>query len=157
LREAVEGNGIEVEDKGFTVAVHFRRAVAPELARRRILHLASVMPGARVFGGHAVVNLAPIGTRTKADAIAAFAAQFPPGPLLFAGDDETDEDALRSPLVTHGIRVGRPERTAARYFLEAQADVDRLLWALVSEQARVAGLGDGWQGLDPSRNRGGPE
>jgi trehalose 6-phosphate phosphatase len=157
LMEAVEGDGIEVEDKGFSVAVHFRRAVAPELARRRILHLASVMPGARVFGGHAVVNLAPIGAPTKAEAIDVFAAQFPPGPLLFAGDDETDEDAFRWPPVTHGVRVGRSESTAARYFLEGQVDVERLLWALVSERARVAGLGDGWQDLNPSRNRGGLE
>lgn len=157
LRDAVEGDGVEVEDKGFTVAVHFRRAREPAGARLRILHLASVLPGARVFGGHAVVNVAPIGAPTKADAIDAFAAQFPPGPLLFAGDDETDEDAFRSPLVTCAVRVGRSERTAARYCLETQADVDRLLWVLVSERARGSGLVDRWQDLDPSRSSGGGE
>lgn len=154
LGDALDEDGIEIEDKGFTLAVHYRRARNPEDVRRRILRLASLLPGARVFGGPAVVNLAPIGAPTKADAIDAFAARFPPAPLLFAGDDETDEDAFRCPLVTYPIRVGRSEDTAARYCLDGQQNIDRLLWALVSERVRASGLGDGWQALDPARKAG---
>lgn len=157
LRAAVGGDGVVVEDKGFTVAVHYRMARDAAEARSRIVQLASVLPGARVFGGHAVVNLAPVGAATKADAMASLAAQFPPWPVLFVGDDDTDEDAFRSRVVSHPIRVGWSERSAARYYLENQAEVDRLLWMLVAERARVANLGEGWQELDPARNIGGVE
>jgi trehalose 6-phosphate phosphatase len=155
LRDALEEGGVEVEEKAFTLAVHYRRAHAPEEARRRILHLATSLPGARVFGGLAVVNLAPVGAPTKGDAVAAFAAQFSPAPLLYLGDDDTDEDAFRSRVVTCPIRVGYLERTAARYYLRDQGEVDAFLWTLVSERARAAGLGDGWQELDPLRDVGG--
>jgi trehalose 6-phosphate phosphatase len=157
LRDGTCGEGVEVEDKGLSVAVHYRRAPSPEAARRRVLHLVSLLPGARAFGGHCVVNVVPASAPTKADAVERFAARYPPWPVLYVGDDETDEDAFAARVVTHPVRVGRPERTAARFFLEDQAEVDVVLWSLVSERARAAGLGGGWQDLDPGRNVGGAE
>jgi trehalose 6-phosphate phosphatase len=157
LRAVVGGDGVAVEDKGYSLAVHYRRARSPEQARRRILGLAAALPGARVFGGHAVVNLAPAGAPTKADAVERFASGFPAWPVLFVGDDETDEDAFGSPVVTHPVRVGPAERTAARYHLRTQAEVDVLLWCLVSERARASGLGGEWQKLDPALEHGGVE
>jgi trehalose 6-phosphate phosphatase len=156
LRDALhDEEGVEVEDKGLTVAVHYRRARWPEAARKRIVQLAALLPGVRLFGGHDVVNLAPVGAPTKADAIEAFSIEFPPAPLAFFGDDETDEDAFRSHVVTFAVRIGPSETSAARYHLEHQAEIDAVLWAIVSERARVSGLGDGWQELDPARNPGG--
>jgi trehalose 6-phosphate phosphatase len=154
LGEAADG-GVEVEDKGLSVAVHYRRAAVPEEARRRIMRLVSLLPGARAFGGHCVVNVVPATAPTKADAVERFAGHHLPWPVLYVGDEETDEDAFGSRAVTHPVRVGRSERTAARYFLEDQAEIDTLLWSLVSERARAAGLGGGWQDLDPGRNVGG--
>jgi trehalose 6-phosphate phosphatase len=156
LRDALDEEGVEIEDKGLTVAVHYRRARSPDTARRRIVLLAAQLPGARVFGGHSVVNLAPVGAPTKADAIEAFSLQFPAAPLVYVGDDETDEDAFRSHVVTFAVRVGRSEASAARYHLEHQGEIDALLWAIISERARKSGLGEGWQELDPARiSRGG--
>jgi trehalose 6-phosphate phosphatase len=161
LRDVAGCEGVQVEDKGYSIAVHYRRARSPDEARRRILGLAAALPGARVFGGHAVVNLAPRGAPTKADAIERFAAGFPPWPVLFVGDDETDEDAFRSAVVTHPVRVGRSDRTAARYHLADQGEVDGLVWCLVSERARATGLNETWQKLDPgldrAKQRGGVE
>lgn len=157
LRQGLRGDDVEVEDKGFTVAVHYRRARDRAEARGRIVHLASTLSGARVFGGHAVVNVAPTGAPTKGDAIARLAAEWPAHPVVYVGDDDTDEDAFRSPLVTHPVRVGRSERSAARYYVDDQADVDRLLWALVAARAGAAGLGDAWRELDPAQKLGGVE
>jgi trehalose 6-phosphate phosphatase len=157
LRDVAGCEGVAVEDKGYSVAVHYRRARSPAEARRRILALAAALPGARVFGGHSVVNLAPAGAPTKADAIERFASRYPPWPVLFVGDDVTDEDGFRSPAVTHPVRVGRPDLTAARYHLASQREVDDLLWCLVSERARAAGLGGEWQKLDPALEHGGVE
>jgi trehalose 6-phosphate phosphatase len=157
LREAVDDEGVEIEEKGLSVAVHYRRARSPDAARRRILKLAALLPGARVFGGHAVVNLTPVGGPTKADALEGFSLQLSPAPLMYLGDDETDEDAFRSPVVTYGVRVGRSEASAARYHLEHQGEIDAVLWGLVSERVRLAGLGDEWLALDPARNAGGDE
>jgi trehalose 6-phosphate phosphatase len=157
MSDALHDPRIRVEDKGFSLAIHYRGANDPAAARDRIVRLASLLPGVRIFGGHAVVNLAPIGAPTKGDAVKALAAQFPPWPVVFIGDDETDEDAFRSPVVTHPIRVGWSEQTAARYYVSDRAEVDTLLSMLVSERARACGLTDGWQQLDIVQTLGGAE
>ena len=50
------------------------------------------------------------------------------------GDDETDEDvfALDRPGRLLGIRVGRKRSSSATYYVRTQADVDRLLRALLA-------------------------
>jgi trehalose 6-phosphate phosphatase len=136
LRTELVEPGVSVEDKGFSVAVHVRRAAAPDLAQDRAARLAAGLAGARVFGGKCVVNVVPETAPTKADAVEAFAAEFPASPVLYVGDDETDEDAFRSPAVTWGVRVGRADRSAARFFLGGQEEIDALLRALTLEHRR---------------------
>jgi len=136
LRASVDEEGIDVEDKGISVAVHVRHARSPAEAHDRISRLASALPGARVFGGKAVVNVVPEGAGTKAGAVETLAARFAGSLVMYVGDDETDEDAFRSRAVTWGVRVGRSERSAAGYYLEDQFEVDTLLRAVLFEHAR---------------------
>jgi trehalose 6-phosphate phosphatase len=131
--------GLLVEDKGLSVALHYRNApeaadiaktAAEKLAKRTGLHLQH---------GDCVVELRTPGA-DKGDALRAFMAE-PPfnGALpIFVGDDLTDEAgfAAAQDLGGYGVRVGSPERpTAARYAL---ADIEAVLvWleAVVPVQA----------------------
>lgn len=139
--------GIEIEDKGLSIAIHYRRAPDREGAERRVRAAADALEGVRVFGGHAVVNVAPSGAPGKGAAVAQLLARIGPRKVLYVGDDVTDEDAFASASVAVAVRVGRAEGSAARFYLPAQADVDGLLRALVSARRMVDGGGDRIDGL----------
>jgi len=120
--------GLLVEDKGLSVALHYRsapdaanvaEAAAERLAKRMGLHLQR---------GDCVVELRTPGA-DKGDAVCAFMAEAPfRGALpIFVGDDLTDEAgfAAAETLGGYGIRVGSAQRpTVARYALE---DVEAVL------------------------------
>lgn len=111
---------ILVEDKGATVALHYRRA--RERADECIAAMRSVVeavaPGElEVLLGHAVVEARPRGV-DKGKAVRALAAHPPfAGRVpVFVGDDATDEDGFRAAREQggHGIKVG-PGETAAEF------------------------------------------
>jgi trehalose 6-phosphate phosphatase len=133
--------GVDVEDKGLSLAIHWRRSTAPDAAAR-VAAATRGLRGARVFGGHAVANVVPPELHDKGRAIAELAARLSGGPALYVGDDATDEDAFRSAAVEVGVRVGGSAGSAARYIVRSQADVDELLRALVRARRRLDGLDD---------------
>lgn len=119
-----------LEDKGLTFALHYRRA--PHLASlaHRVMHGVQESLGDQycVHGGKCVVELAPAG-RDKGLAIKAFMreAPFRGKPLVFIGDDVTDEHgfAMVNRLGGHSIKVG-PGPTVAGWRLSSVAAV--LAW-----------------------------
>ncbi|BDG02310.1 trehalose-phosphatase [Anaeromyxobacter oryzae] len=144
LRAVLDGaEGVDVEQKAVGISVHYRRTLGRADVQRRLLEVASSLPGARVFGGEAVLNLAPCDLPTKGNALEALAARLGPRTVVFVGDD-ADEDAFRSCAVTAGIRLGPSTASAARFYLRAQSDVDELLRALVAARSRAACLGERW-------------
>lgn len=123
---------IWVEDKDLSLAVHYRQFPAKAQARRRILHAAAGLPGARVFGGKQVVNIVEADAPNKGSALAAERQRLHSNWVLFVGDDDNDEEAFALPGNTVPVRVGRKLRSHARYYLRRQAEIDRLLDLLVS-------------------------
>lgn len=119
-----------LEDKGLTLALHYRRA--PHLASlaHRALHAVQHSLGDSycVHRGKCVVELAPAG-RDKGLAIRAFMreAPFRGKPPVFIGDDVTDEHgfAMVNRLGGDSIKVG-PGATVARWRLPSVAAV--LAW-----------------------------
>ncbi len=111
---------LRVEDKGLTVALHYRRAPdragdVAELARR----LAAETDGSlAVQRGKMVVEFRPLGPN-KGDVVELFMAEAPfTGRVpVFIGDDVTDEDgfAAVNRLGGHSIRVGNEDATVARW------------------------------------------
>ncbi|HET8538852.1 MAG TPA: trehalose-phosphatase [Anaeromyxobacter sp.] len=134
--------GVEIEDKGLSLAIHYRRARAREDAARAVAAAARALPGARVFGGHEVVNVVPPDLHDKGLAVAGLVARLSRGEALYVGDDVTDEDAFASPAVAVGIRVGASPSSAAGYFVPSQERVDDLLRALLRARRRLEGLDD---------------
>ena len=148
LQQAFDGaEGIEVEDKKFSIAVHYRAAPSRDEAEQRILSAARSLPAARVFVGNAVVNLVPEGAPTKGDALRSLCQRIGARVAVYVGDDITDEDAFAAEVVRYSIRIGAAQETAARFSLPDQRAVDDFLRALLSARSRQDGLDGGWQGL----------
>lgn len=127
--------GIEFEDKGYSLAVHFRGTPNRRTARQRILDVLEPHAAAiRLVHGKCVINVLPIDAPHKGDAVDAIQKQFRATHVLYVGDDVTDEDAFRYAAAANWItvRVGRSRDSAASYYLKLQQDIDLLLARLAT-------------------------
>lgn len=131
-----DADGVHVEDKGVSLSLHYRAASDPAAARARLQRLiARLQPAADVIGGKFVLNLLPPGSITKLEALLQLAAQEQVDTVLFAGDDDTDERVFeRAPDHWVTVRVEPDGSSAARYFIETQAEVQRVLNELVRSE-----------------------
>lgn len=129
-RKAVDavGDGAWLEYKPASVVVHTRAAdpesVAPAI--EAVTRLAEMIDGAQVKPGHHVVELLAR-SASKGQALLALADRLGRSPLVFVGDDVTDEEAFA--LMGDddiSVRVGEGA-TVARYRLVGPDDVAALL------------------------------
>lgn len=129
--------GIVVEDKGLSVAVHYRAASRKLAARNAILGCAGQLRNVRIVGGKNVVNILSSRAPSKGDALERELHRTGCRTAIFIGDDETDEDAfaLAAKLKVLAIRVGRKPKSLAPYYLRSQRDIDRLLHLLIAEMS----------------------
>lgn len=130
--------GIVVEDKRHTVTVHFRNARDPEGARTAALHAAVQIPEARIVGGKQAINLLRRGGPDKSSALRYAMKAFACDTAVYVGDDDTDEDAFGAVDAERllSVRVGRPTAPSrARFYLNSQPEVDRLLERLLELRA----------------------
>jgi trehalose 6-phosphate phosphatase len=143
-RFAAVENGLLVERKRTSVALHYRRR--PDL-EERCRHLArslvSQADGIAVLEGKMVVELKLSG-RTKGDLIADFMAEEPfrgRRPVFF-GDDVTDEDGFASLPRWSGISVKVGEgATAAAFRIRDPAALHAWLKRLAGSAGEPAGTG----------------
>ncbi len=119
--------GVWVEDKGSSLAVHYRQSTRPAQSRRRIAEAVAKLNEARTFGGKKVINLVANGAPTKGDAVAAERDRLHCNWVVYVGDDENDEDAFAMKGNLVAVRIGRKKRTHAGYYLRSQAEIDELL------------------------------
>ncbi|MBZ5633957.1 MAG: trehalose-phosphatase [Acidobacteriia bacterium] len=127
--------GVWVEDKGLSLAVHYRQSPQKAEARRRIFALARTLEQARVFGGKQVVNVVMDKAPHKGEALAAERNRLGCSGVLYVGDDENDEDAFSLDGNIVPVRIGRKRRSHARYYLRTQAEIDQLLELLLLDAA----------------------
>jgi trehalose 6-phosphate phosphatase len=83
------------------------------------------------------VNLVVDKAPGKGEALAAERDRLGCNWVLYVGDDETDEDAFKLDGNIVPLRIGRKERSHARYYLRTQAEIDKLLELLVLLRAPV--------------------
>jgi trehalose 6-phosphate phosphatase len=133
-----EAPGVVIEDKVFTVAIHYRRARNKAAALGRIHAALEGLHGVRVLGGVEAVALLPTGGPDKGVALQRARRLLGCDRAVYVGDDETDEVAFRSDRATRllAVRVGRVESSAARYHLACQEDIDGLLQQLLDFRSR---------------------
>lgn len=117
---AARDSGLLVEEKGLSVALHFRLAPGCAHAARACARRLAAETGLTVQDGDMVEELRTPGP-TKADSVRAFMAEPPfEGAIpVFMGDDFTDEDgfAAARELGGAGILVGAPRPTGAHFRL----------------------------------------
>ena len=91
-------SGIVLEDKGSAIAVHYRLATDPELARAMVLEKVQSIAdryGLRLTEGRRVVELSPAIDVNKGTAVRAVLDEHPVvRSALYFGDDRTDADAF---------------------------------------------------------------
>jgi trehalose 6-phosphate phosphatase len=113
--------GTIVEDKGRTLAVHFRMAPQYESAVREALTAIAAPLGGNyhIQEGTMTLELKPRGF-TKATAVKAFMSEppFSGRTPVFVGDDLTDQDALRTVEDEGGISIAVGERVHGQFRIE---------------------------------------
>lgn len=126
--------GVAIEDKKYSLAVHYRHAPDPAAALEEIGRAASGLEGARVVGGKAVVNVVPAEAPDKGAALLEARRRLGCARAIYAGDDDTDEDvfALGEAREVLAVRVGESPRSAAAWYLREQDEVDALLEAILA-------------------------
>ncbi|MBS0308997.1 MAG: trehalose-phosphatase [Proteobacteria bacterium] len=125
--------GIWIEDKRYTLSLHYRDVVDPVLMERRLMDLfAELQPPPRVIAGKCVFNLLPQDSVDKGKALEQLLLFSGAPSAIYVGDDVTDEHVfrLRRPDVMT-VRVERSEESAADFFVEAYDDMPRLLDELI--------------------------
>ncbi|HSE11651.1 MAG TPA: trehalose-phosphatase [Rudaea sp.] len=130
LRKNLEGlAGAAIEDKGYSLAIHYRACSNRTSAAAKIRKMAAALPGARLVGGKCVLNVVPIDAADKGAALLRAWRRLRCPRALYVGDDDTDEDvfALDRPDHLLGIRVGSRRGSRADYALRGQGEIDRLL------------------------------
>ena len=125
--------GVVVEDKTYSVTIHFRNARNRKAARWAIAAAVRSVRGARTMAGKHAVSLVPQGAPTKGVALARACRLLSCETAIYVGDDQTDEDAYTAtqPDRLLAIQVGR-RRSRAHYRLENQRTIDDLLKALLA-------------------------
>ncbi|HEX2202095.1 MAG TPA: trehalose-phosphatase [Longimicrobium sp.] len=132
--------GAFVEDKGLTLSIHFRlapRERVPALTEA-VARATAMLPGVKMTVGKEVLEVRPDVDWHKGKAVLFLLEQMRPpagAPVLYLGDDRTDEDAFRA-LAEHAFGEGvlvsedpAPETAAASY-LRDPAEVGALFAAL---------------------------
>jgi trehalose 6-phosphate phosphatase len=114
---AARDSGLIVEDKGLSVALHYRQAPSQAMASRRCAEELAAATGLVLQHGDMVEELRTPGP-TKGDSVATF-LETPPfagAHPVFLGDDATDEHGFEA-VQAHGglgILIGPGRPTAAR-------------------------------------------
>lgn len=133
--------GAFLEDKGLTLSVHYRLAPGDRVERvREIVHDAvRGREGLRLTEGKMVLEVRPRVEWDKGRAVDFLLDHLRPpegAPVLYLGDDTTDEDAFRALAERSGDGEGilvadpPPPHTAARAYLRSPEEVASLFEAL---------------------------
>ena len=104
---ALRAAAVRVEDKGQSIALHYRIAGDRSAARVCIDRIFAERDDVHAFHGHCVCNLVAPGVRGKADAVRTLMRRAGAEALFYAGDDADDERVFataRRGWVT--VRVG---------------------------------------------------
>jgi len=122
--------GIEVEDKQFSIALHYRRA--PD-AGAALVCIESLLqgtePAIKRFGGKFVVNVMAVGLPDKGDALATLVRREGAGGAVFVGDDVNDEAVfMRATPHWLTVKVGRDDPLSrAMFFLDSDKELVQVL------------------------------
>lgn len=128
--------GVEIENKTYSLAIHYRGAANQRRAQHAIAAAISDLAGARAIAGRAAVNLIPSRGANKGVALRRACRAARCSRAIYVGDDGTDEDAFAAlvPGGVLGIRVGARRGSLACLSLSTQRNIDAFLEVLITLQ-----------------------
>ncbi|MDB5839045.1 MAG: otsB [Herminiimonas sp.] len=133
--------GITLEDKKFSLSVHYRMARDPVQAEARLAELfAGLMPPPRVISGKFVFSLLPKDGIDKGSALQELLRISGASSVIYVGDDVTDEDVFRlqrRDLLS--VRVEKSHASAAEFYLARWQDIVSLLDELIRRLRETEG------------------
>jgi trehalose-phosphatase len=124
--------GVEIEHKGLTASIHFRRVARDKVLPVRLAVRAAVADAERALicrEGKEVLEIRPAVHWHKGFAVRWIRDQLsrPDVACVYVGDDSTDEDAFQALPGSVTVRVGEYEETAARYSVADTEAVHRFV------------------------------
>ena len=140
IAEHGDNPGIFVEDKTYSISIHYRLAADREAAERAVAAaVATLVPAPRLIGGKCVFNLLPAGAPDKGNALATLVRFEQCDAAFYIGDDETDEAVFYgAPAHWVTVHVGESDDSAARFFIGHQREIDRCLDLLIANAESAA-------------------
>jgi trehalose 6-phosphate phosphatase len=128
------GEGVCIEDKSYSLTVHYRQTIDHKLAEKALSAIfEKLSPVPRIITGKFNISLLPANAGDKGFAVAQLLLLSQKYRALYVGDDSTDEDvfSLHHPgLFT--VRVGNEDGTAADYVIEDHQSIRQLLDLLLT-------------------------
>lgn len=125
--------GILIENKDYSIAVHYRSVRDPHDMERRLKGIfAQLSPPPRVIPGKYVFNLTPQHAFNKGSALMALMSSRDYRTAVYVGDDVTDEDVFRlrrRNVLT--VRIENASDSAVEFFLRKREEVRHLLDELI--------------------------
>lgn len=122
-------DGVVIENKTYSLAIHYRKCRDKRQTKAKILDLvSSLSPPPRIVMGKCVVNLISPGAPHKGVALLELMLRSGCRSAIYFGDDDNDEDVFtlgEESLLT--VRVGRNDSSASLFYLESQKEVDHAL------------------------------
>jgi len=134
--------GASLEDKGLSLALHYRPVLASHVAGLKAGIRKAVLPFLQsgdlsLLNGKKVIEVRPGLTWTKGNAVLRLVKLMRRRGLLpiYIGDDRTDEDAFAMLINGLTIRVGAHRRSKARYYVQNVREVVTFLERMATRLA----------------------
>lgn len=134
--------GVTVEDKGPSIALHYRLSRERDRAQALITELLAPVRGAlKIFGGKMVVNATAADAPDKAHAVLSLVQRSGAAAAFFAGDDVNDESVfIAAPPHWLTLRIGRDDPgSRARFGLDGPQEMALLLDRMLALLAAADG------------------
>ncbi|MDB5764836.1 MAG: otsB [Herminiimonas sp.] len=131
--------GIWIEDKRYSLSVHYRMTPNRFRTEARLAELFSILtPPARVIAGKCVFSLLPPDAADKGSAFEQLMQTTGAGSAIYVGDDVTDEDVFRlqrPDLLS--VRIENIPGSAAEFFIHHRLDIVQLLDGLIARLRKL--------------------
>jgi trehalose 6-phosphate phosphatase len=137
---ALSSAGVQFEDKGLSIALHYRLSRDRTRAAQHIEELLTPLPaGLRRFAGKMVVNVVSADAPDKAQAVHALVTAAGAAAAFFAGDDVNDEPVFAAaPAHWLTLRIGRDDPASlARFGLDGPHEMAMLLERVLAITAAI--------------------
>jgi trehalose 6-phosphate phosphatase len=138
--DALRSAGVQVEDKGLSIALHYRLSRDRTRAVQRIDQMLNPLPaGLGCFAGKMVVNVVAADAPDKAQAVQALVTATGAAAAFFAGDDVNDEPVFAAaPAHWLTLRIGRDDPASlARFGLDGPHEMAMLLERVLAITAAI--------------------